>query len=252
MKKAILSILFLLPLFVTGLVAAPAHAALPTVSLNVSSTAPLSGDSVRFYGKVGVAKVRNAEVRLQRRNADGTWSLVRRLPVSSAAYSTWLVPPAGSSTYRIAANAASNGRLVTSRTVTVKVIPPAPNTGPTIEAVRTEILNDTNAYRAQHGLPPLKLHPDMNVVAQNWTENMAARNQLSHNPSYSSQIPAGWMTAGENIAAGQNWTEVTTAWYNSTGHRANLLDDTYTHIGIGYATNASGHPYYTQNFAMYR
>lgn len=41
--------------------------------------------------------------------------------------------------------------------------------------------------------------------------------------------------AGENIAAGhRNPAEVMNGWMNSPGHRRNILNSSYTHIGIGY------------------
>ena len=40
--------------------------------------------------------------------------------------------------------------------------------------------------------------------------------------------------AGENIAAGQDTPEeVVNAWMNSPGHRANILNKNYTHLGVG-------------------
>lgn len=44
-----------------------------------------------------------------------------------------------------------------------------------------------------------------------------------------------YMSAGENIAAGQkNAKEVMNSWMNSEGHKANILNESFQHIGIGY------------------
>ncbi|BDG35019.1 CAP domain-containing protein [Saccharococcus caldoxylosilyticus] len=49
-----------------------------------------------------------------------------------------------------------------------------------------------------------------------------------------------YCTAGENIAAGQRTPqEVVNAWMNSPGHRANILNKNFTHIGVGYAKGGS-------------
>lgn len=49
------------------------------------------------------------------------------------------------------------------------------------------------------------------------------------------------MSAGENIAAGQSSPqEVVEDWMNSPGHRANILDESYTALGVGYYYNSSG------------
>jgi len=57
----------------------------------------------------------------------------------------------------------------------------------------------------------------------------------------------GWSRLGENVAAGYPTTAaVMTGWMNSTGHRQNLLDPRFTHLGVGQATNGS--IYWTQDF----
>lgn len=61
-------------------------------------------------------------------------------------------------------------------------------------------------------------------------------------------VPSG---IGENIAAGYTTpTEVVTAWVNSPGHYANILEPSWQGIGVGYYFEASapyGH-YWTQDF----
>ncbi len=55
-----------------------------------------------------------------------------------------------------------------------------------------------------------------------------------------------YRTAGENIAKGQTSPEtVVNAWMNSSGRRANMLNSSFTEIGVGYA---SGNNYWTQMF----
>lgn len=51
--------------------------------------------------------------------------------------------------------------------------------------------------------------------------------------------------AGENLARGQNTPEsVVTAWMNSEGHRANILYDEFTSVGIGVMQNPANNKYY--------
>lgn len=53
-------------------------------------------------------------------------------------------------------------------------------------------------------------------------------------------------TAGENIARGQQTPEaVVDAWMNSDGHRANILNSSFTQIGVGYVAEGN---YWTQMF----
>ena len=55
-----------------------------------------------------------------------------------------------------------------------------------------------------------------------------------------------YRSAGENIARGQKTPEaVVNAWMNSSGHRANILNASYTEIGVGYVAEGN---YWTQMF----
>ena len=55
-----------------------------------------------------------------------------------------------------------------------------------------------------------------------------------------------YKSAAENIAMGQRSAqEVVQGWMNSAGHRANIMNGSYTHIGVGLSD--SGY-YWTQQF----
>ena len=57
--------------------------------------------------------------------------------------------------------------------------------------------------------------------------------------------------AGENIAWGQRSPEeVMNAWMNSPGHRANILNENFTTIGVGYYVNSNGTGYWAQLFTQ--
>jgi len=122
----------------------------------------------------------------------------------------------------------------------------------TVSQVQARILADVNAARGRVGVKPLTANAAMNSVAIKWSQKQAARATMSHNPYYTSQIPAGWSAAGENVAYGYSPTSVTRAWLDSPGHRANILRSSFTHIGIGVACSDAGRPYYTQNFGGYK
>jgi uncharacterized protein YkwD len=74
---------------------------------------------------------------------------------------------------------------------------------------------------------------------------MAVNHYFSHNsPTYGSpfemmrKFGISYTAAGENIAKGQRTPqEVVAAWMNSAGHRANILNKNYTHIGVGFEEN---------------
>ncbi|WP_434810614.1 cell wall-binding repeat-containing protein [Microbacterium sp. bgisy189] len=117
--------------------------------------------------------------------------------------------------------------------------------------LQKRLLAEANAERRSAGAAPVALHTDINAVALAWSKKQAAANDMSHNPSCSSQIPSGWRAAGENVAAGHRMTAVMDGWMGSPGHRKNILNSSYTSMGVGVACSSSGRPYYTQVFAAY-
>ena len=120
------------------------------------------------------------------------------------------------------------------------------------------VLWKTNAYRAEHGLKPLYLNASITQVSQTWSASMLSSRTLSHNPSYSRQIPSGWTRAAENVGYACRWGGITAntkkimeGWLKSAGHERNIVGD-YTELGIGIAYDSgSDCVYATQNFGKY-
>jgi uncharacterized protein YkwD len=95
------------------------------------------------------------------------------------------------------------------------------------------ILDRTNALRAAEGKPALVRNAQIDAVAAAWAEHMATTGQFQHNPDFFRQIPAGWRTAGENIAMNSyDPVALVTQWENSPPHRANLVNPAFNQIGI--------------------
>jgi len=92
-----------------------------------------------------------------------------------------------------------------------------------------------NQERADHGLARLTMRSDLNAVAQRWADHMASVGVLSHNPNLATQI-SNWQIVGENVGEGPSISSLTTAFWNSPEHRANILDRDYRDVGVGSAT----------------
>ena len=115
----------------------------------------------------------------------------------------------------------------------------------------------TNQARVENGLEPLAISTSLMDSAQFKTEDMVATGVFSHeSPTYGglqnilARFNISYRAAGENIAVGQRSPEeVVNAWMNSPGHRANILNDNYTHIGVGYSSDGN---YWTQHFMRSR
>jgi uncharacterized protein YkwD len=128
----------------------------------------------------------------------------------------------------------------------------APASGATARVVRL-----VNSERGKNGCAPLTVNAELTRAAQDHTSDMAAHRTMSHTGSDGSSpgdriTAAGysWRSYGENVAYGYGTPEsVMTAWMNSPGHRANILNCAFKEIGVGYAQPGS---YWTQDFATAR
>ena len=141
---------------------------------------------------------------------------------------------------------------------------PAPEPAPAadrVTAVEDQVVALANQARADAGLTALVRQPELDAVALAWSSHLAGEGlDLAHNPDFSRQIPAGWTASGENVGRlddhGQLTVEEVAArihqsWMDSPGHRENLLNPAYTHIGVGVAHNPAYGYYLAQNFAAY-
>ncbi|MYL20447.1 hypothetical protein GLW04_11140 [Halobacillus litoralis] len=116
-----------------------------------------------------------------------------------------------------------------------------------------KVIELTNEARKKNGLKPLKNSAEVEEVAQVKSEDMAENDYFSHtSPTYGSpfdmleDFDVDYSTAAENIAAGQQSPKsVVDGWLNSSGHRKNIMNNSITHIGVGYAKDGN---YWVQMF----
>ncbi|WP_217616116.1 CAP domain-containing protein [Cellulomonas sp. GbtcB1] len=121
----------------------------------------------------------------------------------------------------------------TAGTTTTPVAAVVPLAAADVEAAEQAILDRTNALRASEGKPALVRNAQIDAVAAAWAEHMATTGQFQHNPDFFRQIPAGWRTAGENIAMNSyDPVALYTQWQNSPPHRANMVNPAFDQIGI--------------------
>ncbi|MFE4532056.1 CAP domain-containing protein [Streptomyces anulatus] len=131
-----------------------------------------------------------------------------------------------------------------------------PSSSPTDASARTEVLALVNQERAKVGCSPLSTSAPLTSLAQNFSEDMAARGFFDHtdpdgDTPWDRAAQAGVQGLGaENIARGQADAQaVMEGWMNSEGHRANILNCDYKTIGIG-VHEGSGGPWWVQNFGF--
>lgn len=128
-----------------------------------------------------------------------------------------------------------------------------PQEDSSVLAFESEVVRLVNEHRVQNELKPLTANWELSRVARYKSQDMVDHRYFSHtSPTYGTPFQMikafglSFRTAGENIAYGQRTPQaVVNAWMNSSGHRANILNASYTQIGVGYV--ADGH-YWTQMF----
>lgn len=128
-----------------------------------------------------------------------------------------------------------------------------PTTDSSVSDFESEVIRLVNKERAAKGLSPLTANWELSRVARYKSQDMVDNHYFSHtSPTYGTPFQMmksfgiSYKTAGENIAYGQTTPQaVVTAWMNSSGHRANILNANYKQIGVGYVKNGN---YWTQMF----
>ncbi|MFF2876608.1 CAP domain-containing protein [Gottfriedia sp. NPDC057991] len=128
-----------------------------------------------------------------------------------------------------------------------------PSNSASLSAYESKVVDLTNAERTKAGLKPFTVNATLSKTARLKSQDMTDKNYFDHtSPTYGSpfdmmkQFGITYSYAAENIAKGQKTPEeVVTAWMNSAGHRANILNPNLTQIGVGYDSRSNA---WTQQF----
>ncbi|MEV7262697.1 CAP domain-containing protein [Micromonospora aurantiaca] len=124
-----------------------------------------------------------------------------------------------------------------------------------LSAELQKVVTIVNQERAKAGCKALTVNAKLNLAAQRHSQDQADHKKMDHTGSDGSQPwdrvkAAGYAyrMVGENVAWNyQTPAAVMEGWMNSEGHRKNILNCSYTQIGVGVAR--SNGPYWTQVFA---
>lgn len=128
-----------------------------------------------------------------------------------------------------------------------------PTVDASVTAFEQEVIRLVNEIRVQNGLKALTYDWELARVARIKSQDMKDNRYFAHNsPVYGTPFQMmknfgiSYRSAGENIAKGYATPQaVVNGWMNSSGHRANILNANFTHIGVGYV---AGGNYWTQMF----
>jgi len=133
------------------------------------------------------------------------------------------------------------------------------NCGASLNAsFEAQVISLINQQRTNNGLAGLASSSTLAIAARNHTLDMVCNNFVSHTGSNGSYFGTrlnlagfSYSSAAENVAAGYGSpADVVAGWMGSDGHRANILNASFTHIGVGYASLASStyKDYWTAEF----
>ncbi|MDF2657936.1 MAG: hypothetical protein K0Q94_727 [Paenibacillus sp.] len=135
---------------------------------------------------------------------------------------------------------------------------PAPSPKPPESGVRAEesqMIDHVNAARKAAGLQPFAADSKLSEVARLKSKDMIDHDYFSHqSPTYGSpfemmqKFHITYSTAGENIACNQSVEAAHEALMNSPGHRENLMNASFTRIGIGIVDGGPCGKMFTQLF----
>lgn len=171
-------------------------------------------------------------------------------PSSSSASSSSQAASSTPSSSTPASSKPSSSIPSSSQSSSSAVSPTKPSDTLTFEERVVELVNQE---RAKVGLKALTMNLKLSDVARTKSQDMHDNKYFSHtSPTYGSpfdmmkKFGITYRTAGENIAMGYRTPEaVMEGWMNSPGHKANILNSSYTEIGVGYVSDGS---YWTQEF----
>ena len=151
-----------------------------------------------------------------------------------------------------------------SPTATPSPTPVTPTTVPLVgmSSAETEIFVAHNQIRDQHGLPRFHSDPTLMAIARQRAQTMASSGQFSHtNPDgtnvFDMMNARGYVyvTGAENIHYNYGYSDQESrqvamqSWQNSPPHYASMVNPNLGRIGIGIATGANGHVYYSVVFS---
>jgi uncharacterized protein YkwD len=127
----------------------------------------------------------------------------------------------------------------------------------TADRLADQVLQLVNLERGEADLPPVVLNPSLSKIADDYACRMIENDFFGHRDPAGGHGPGeraiagryAFYAIGENLAAGQETpTEVMKVWMQSPSHRAIILDERWTEIGISVRHGGKHGIYWVQEF----
>lgn len=121
-----------------------------------------------------------------------------------------------------------------------------------VTSCETNMMGWMNEARSSQGVPALTADAGIQWIPLQWSDGMASRQELAHNPRFGEQIFAERphaMSASENV--GRSTTgdrSIFDGFMQSPSHRAEVLASGNTHAAVGCLRDGGGQLWVTVNF----
>jgi len=123
----------------------------------------------------------------------------------------------------------------------------------TIDAsMESQFVTLINALRASKGLGTLSVDANLTQIGRGWSQQMANAGTISHNPDFPNEVTSDWQTLGENVGQGYTVQSLFDAFVASPHHYENLVEPSYTRIGIGVVVTGTGQIFTSHEFESLR
>lgn len=90
-----------------------------------------------------------------------------------------------------------------------------------------------NRVRAENGLPPFAVDTELANLSRSHAQVMADAGEIFHASPISAGFTGSWKKLGENVGVGASVQVLVDAFVASSGHFANIIDPSFTEIGVG-------------------
>ena len=130
-----------------------------------------------------------------------------------------------------------------------------------LRALERRTLEGVNEIRVKRDLQSLEYHEGLTVLARFYSREMARFDFFSHTGADGSKLAdraenngLSYQSIGENLHSSRGYDDpvpvALDGWMNSRGHRKTMLNDTYTHTGVGVVIADDGRAIFTQLFML--
>jgi uncharacterized protein YkwD len=106
-----------------------------------------------------------------------------------------------------------------------------------------------NQLRESKGLNDLIVSDNLSSIATNWAVTMAGQDNIFHRSDLSDGVTLNWKRLGENVGVGPSVGNLMDAFIASPHHYENLVDPSFTHVGVGSVRTPDGLMYTAHEFA---